>query len=362
MISPVYIIGTGLLGTSLGLKLSSLGSQVYLDDVSPSAMHLACDLGAGSLSDDSMPEPQLVVIAAPPDCAGELACAALERFPHAYVTDVSSVKKKVIKDVIRHPQAHRFVGSHPMAGKETSGAIAGDEDLFSGRPWVITPIASTDDKALEMLKQLALSVDAFPIIMPPDEHDRAVGLVSHIPQILSSLLASQLTNAPESYLSLTGQGLRDMTRIAGSDPTLWASIIAGNTRVIQEYLITLMHDINDLIDVLDNSNDDPFAPGLLRHLATYIHEGNRGVARIPGKHGGTAQHYSNIVILLPDEPGKLGQLFVDIGQAGINIEDVRIEHSSGQSLGRVNLFVQQKDEIRLSDHLKSLSYMIIGGN
>lgn len=138
MRAPVRIIGTGLLGASLGLRLRQLGVPVQLEDMSLAAQALARDLGAGEIAGPDDAEPGLVVVATPPDVASRVVVSALERYPNAWVTDVASVKQRVVDEVDASPMSDRYVGSHPMAGRERSGAIAADADLFAGRPWVIT--------------------------------------------------------------------------------------------------------------------------------------------------------------------------------------------------------------------------------
>ena len=138
--SHVHIVGTGLIGTSLGIALSANGTRVTLEDPSPTAVRLARDLLAGELDGDG--EPDLVVIAAPPDVVAAVVVAALRRWPMAVVTDVASVKESVLGDVLTAAgyddelDVTRYVGSHPMAGRERSGAAAARGDLFDGRAWV----------------------------------------------------------------------------------------------------------------------------------------------------------------------------------------------------------------------------------
>ena len=140
--NPVRIVGSGLLGASLGLRLRQLGVEVQLEDTSPAALALARDLGAGQIAAEDSEEPELVVVATPPDVAADVVRESLDRFGRAFVTDIASVKTRVVEEVEGHPGADRYVGSHPMAGRERSGALAADADLFIGRPWVITPIGA----------------------------------------------------------------------------------------------------------------------------------------------------------------------------------------------------------------------------
>ena len=209
--SHVHIVGTGLIGASLGIALSANGTRVTLEDPSPTAVRLARDLLAGELDADG--EPDLVVVAAPPDVVATVVVAALRRWPGAVVTDVASVKESVLGDVLTAAAADdaldvtRYVGSHPMAGRERSGAAAARGDLFDGRAWVIVPHERSSDAAVRSVRDLASSVGAAVRVMPAHEHDAAVAAVSHVPQLAASIVAACLRELPESAVSLAGQGL-----------------------------------------------------------------------------------------------------------------------------------------------------------
>ncbi|MCI5826090.1 MAG: prephenate dehydrogenase [Arcanobacterium sp.] len=347
---PVLIIGTGLLGTSIALRLRMGGVPVYLEDASPVAAGLARDLGAGST--EPVSHPQLVVVAVPPDVTAMVVRAALEKYPDAVVTDVASVKSAIAAELAESPHAARWVGSHPMAGKERSGGIAADADLFIGRPWVIVSSASTDPEAVLRVRNLAVDMGAAVVAMTAAEHDHAVAVMSHMPQLMSSLVAGALREEPAQALDLAGQGLRDVTRIAHSDPLLWAAIIAGNRAEITRVLQGIQERLQELISAVDST-------GGLDIISGAIHEGNLGVARIPGKHGGAPAHYAEVTVLVPDEPGRLGQLFSDIGAIGVNIEDFSLEHSLAQPVGRAAVFVQPARAAELEHGLSARAWQVV---
>ncbi|MFD1719238.1 prephenate dehydrogenase [Georgenia deserti] len=335
-VGPVKIVGTGLLGASLGLALSAAGIRVQLADSSPSALALARDLGAGTPACPGGPEPALVVVAAPPDVTAEVVREQLHAHPEAVVTDVASVKVPVVAEIVQKAgeNAARYVGSHPMAGRERSGAAAAHGDLFAGRPWVIVPLESSRADAVLAVRQLAADVGGAPLTLGAAEHDDAVALVSHLPQLAASLVASRLRGAPESALGLAGQGLRDVTRIAASDPQLWATILVGNAGPVAHALREMRAEIDTVLEALERAAaDGPDAPGSTGPLAAVVAAGNSGVSRIPGKHGGAPRRYAEVTVLIPDEPGALARLFGDVGEAGVNIEDVQLEHSAGQRVG-----------------------------
>ena len=245
---PVLVVGTGLLGTSLALALTAAGVQVQLSDTSPTSLALARDMGAGRVRASGDAEPRMVVVATPPDVAASVVVRELDAHPGAVVTDVASVKNRVAAEVRARggEGARRYVGSHPMAGRERSGAAAADSDLFAGRPWVVVG-EGADPEAVLRVRNLAVDVGATPVAMGAAEHDAAVAAVSHVPQLLSSLMAARLEDLPESALALAGQGLRDTTRIAASDPRLWSAIVVGNAGPVAELLRAVRDDLDILI-------------------------------------------------------------------------------------------------------------------
>ena len=352
---PVRIVGTGLLGTSIGLALREHGVDVILDDASPSSLDLAIDYGAGRRGhpDD---EPQLIVVCVPPDVTARVVAVELAAHPTALVTDVASVKVAPL-EALRASGADlaRYIGSHPMAGRERSGAISARADLFIGRPWVIAGHDAISYRRAAPVEQLALDLGALPIEMDAAEHDRNVALVSHAPQLVSTLLARRLGGATDSAVSLAGQGLRDTTRIASSDPELWVQILGANSAPVAEILRALRSDLDEVLGALD----DPTAPGARRTIAETLAGGNAGVARIPGKHG-QASHFSQIVVKVDDRPGELARLLTEIGEAGINMEDLRLEHSPGAQIGLAEISVLPEAEERLVTELEGRGWKIAG--
>jgi len=333
---PVRIVGTGLLGASIGLSLMTRGVDVVLHDSSRTALALARDVGAGRLPSDGDDAVRLVVVAAPPDVTAEVVIAELAAHPQAVVTDVASVKGAVLDELVAAgADLSRYVGSHPMAGRERSGPTAARADLFAGRPWVIAESGRSSQDAVLAVRQLAVDLGATPVSMEAREHDAAVAVVSHVPQVIASLVAARLADAPAAALDLSGQGLRDVTRIASSDAPLWTSILAANAAAVRSVLMDLRSDLDVVIDALAEA-DAPHgtaAVGALGALARTVTAGNLGVARIPGKHGGAPRHYEVVTVLVPDAPGELARLFSDVGDAGVNIEDLQLEHSPRQPVG-----------------------------
>ncbi|MDN6192193.1 MAG: prephenate dehydrogenase, partial [Brevibacterium sp.] len=296
----IHIIGTGLLGASLGLALSAQNYQVSLEDTSPTAQQLAADLGAGRVLNTTSAgdapneraideEPQIVVVATPPDVAAPTIAAALSTYSNATVTDVASVKTRLlesVRELVAPSDLDRYIGCHPMAGREKSGAIAARSDLFTARPWVICSDEDTPRSRLGEVVTVAEATGASVIHLDPRIHDAAVAKVSHVPQVIASLVASQLRHAPLDEVALAGQGLRDVTRIAASDPRLWTQILAGNSEEVRSVLLDLRTELDEVITALE------LGPGSTGALAKAIALGNEGHDRIPGKHGQAPTKYA----------------------------------------------------------------------
>jgi len=330
----VRVVGAGLLGSSIGLALSSQGLDVILAGSSPTTLKLAVDLGAGRLA-TAGDDPKLVVVCAPPDVTADVIAAELAAYPNAVVTDVASVKLEIFNDLVaRGIDLTNYIGSHPLAGREKGGAIAAQGDLFVGRPWVICRDEETPAWALALVEDLAADLGAVVIEMEPDTHDAAVALVSHVPQVVSSLLAKQLEGASDDAVSLAGQGVRDTTRIAASAPDLWIQILSANAENVVGILQAFRGDLDAMITALT----DVDAPGARKTIMGELAAGNSGVARLPGKHG-SKKRYEAITVLVDDKPGQIARLLTEIGELGINLEDLRLEHVEGAQMGLVEFTV-----------------------
>lgn len=351
----VRVVGAGLLGSSIGLALRALDVDVILHDSSKATLTLAIDYGAGRRAQPE-DEPSLVVVAVPPDETVDVVAAELAAFPAALVTDVASVKAAILAELqSTGADIARYLGSHPMAGRERGGPISARADLFLGRPWVVCPHEGTTPEQLRAVEDLALDLGALIVEMTPEEHDRGVAVVSHVPQLVSSLLAARLSAASDTAVGLAGQGLRDTTRIASSNPDLWVQILAANAVATGEVLRTYRDDLDALISALD----DPSAPGARRAIAEALTKGNAGVARIPGKHG-QAKHFSTLVVMVVDKPGELARLLTEIGELGVNMEDLRLEHSPGAQFGLAEIAVLPEVEKKLCAELEARGWKIAG--
>lgn len=328
--SPVLVIGCGLIGTSVALALRSHGAEVFVEDSSDDHVTQAIELGAGvPLPRDA--DPRLVVVAVPPGSAARVVISALERWPHALVTDVTSVKSRIQAALSEHGGAARYAGGHPMAGSERSGPTAANARLFEGRPWAVTPTHTTLPAALDAVVDLALHLGAVPIIMDAGAHDRAVAVVSHVPQVMATLTAARLNDAPENHLALSGPGLRDVTRIAGSDMRLWSEILGDNATDVRSVLQEVRADLDRVIAALGDADAST--------LTDVLDAGRRGTQLIPGKHGDAPSRLDVVHVQVADQPGELSRLMGDTGQSGVNIEDLRLDHDLGRPVGLAEIAV-----------------------
>lgn len=353
VVGQVRIVGAGLLGASIGLALRAKGVDTIVHDASPGALALAIDYGAGRAAADT-DNPALVVVAVPPDQTATVIAQELAVYPDAIVTDVASVKALPLAELrALGADLSRYVGSHPLAGRERGGAISARADLFVGRPWVIATGNGETTAMVGVIEDLVLDLDAVPVLMTAEEHDRSVALVSHVPQVVATLLAKQLSGGSERALSLTGQGLRDTTRIAASDPQLWIQILAANSSTVVDILRAFRADLDGVIATLE----EPGAPGAKRAIAETLAAGNVGVSRLPGKHG-QDRRFSTLVVMVDDTPGELARLLAEIGDAGINLEDLRLEHSPGTLVGLAEISVLPEVESALVAELEARGWRV----
>jgi prephenate dehydrogenase len=348
------------MGTSAALALSGRGVEVYLHDHDDSAVRTAEALGAGACEPPPQPV-DLVVVAVPPAHVAATLAGAIGRGLGRGYLDVASVKGGPRRELdALGCDLTRYIGTHPMAGRERSGPLAATADLFEGRPWVLTPTAGTDTEVLNLALELVALCGAVPVVMDADAHDRAVALVSHTPQLVSSMVAARLEHAEDAAVRLCGQGILDVTRVAGSEPGMWMDILAANPGPVADVLADLATDLGETVTALRalQSADDDKRRGGAAGIEDILRRGNAGRAKVPGKHGAAPKSYEVVAVLIGDQPGELARLFADAGAAGVNIEDVRIEHSTGQQAGRVNLMVEPRSAPTLSVALRERGWAL----
>jgi prephenate dehydrogenase len=327
------IIGTGLVGASVGCALTKAGVSVHLRDVVPSHAQVAASRGAGVTDEPDPAQLRLVVVAVPPDELAEVVERSLADYPNATVTDVGSVKGTVLARLrASGADLSRYVGSHPMAGSQLSGPLSAKAELFIDRTWVVTPHDTAAAPAVLAVNELVRLCGGRLVTMGAAHHDEAVAQVSHLPQLVSALMAGSLTQVPVEHLRLAGQGLRDVTRIAGSDPELWQQIIGANKAAVAKELTSLAADLQALVASFDDS----------AALAEFLRRGLAGRQALPGKHGMAATSFARVVVEIPDTPGALARLFAEIEGAGVNVEDLAIDHDINREVGYLSVQVDPK--------------------
>ena len=345
----VAIIGTGLIGTSVALALREQGSEIWLADQDPAAARLAVHMGAG----DPLPSTgtaDVAVIAVPPDAVADTLAAVQERGLARCYTDVASVKQLPVTQARdRGCDLASYVPGHPLAGREKHGPAAARADLFLGRSWALCPTPETSEAATSTVTSLVRACGAVPVRTDAAAHDGWVALVSHAPHLVAAAMAARLEDAPAEALDLAGQGLRDVTRVAAGEVGLWTQILAANAAPVAEVLAAVAADLAEAARLLAQEADG----GGPKSVAGLLDRGQAGVARIPGKHGGEPKPFTGVQVVIPDQPGELARLFDAAGAAGVNIEDVRIEHSPGLPVGVAELSVRPAEAGPLLDALEA---------
>jgi prephenate dehydrogenase len=377
------VIGTGLIGTSVALALRESGVQVWLADADRESLRLASSLGAGDPLDAAhspvqsavdvtstgldagqchidRPRADVAVIAVPPAVVAETLADAQRRGVARVYTDVASVKRlPVLQAALLRCDLSSFVPGHPLAGRERSGPAAARADLFLGRTWALCPSSATAPGAVATVAELVSACGADQVTTDPESHDRWVALISHAPHVVSAALAARLADGPAAALGLAGQGLRDTTRIAAGDPGLWLQILGANAGPVAEVLAEVSADLAEVARALAASaapasgSAAPISDISGKTVTDLLERGRAGVARIPGKHGEEPRPFAVVQVVIRDQPGELARLFNAAGAAGVNIEDIRIEHSPGLPVGAAELSVHPADVPALLSAMES---------
>jgi prephenate dehydrogenase len=376
----VVVIGTGMIGTSVALALRERGAEVWLADRDAAAARLAADIGAGTLLPGGLgpgggrpgegpPEgpADLALLAVPPAAVAPTLADAQARNLARWYTDVASVKGFPLAQArALGCDLASFVAAHPLSGRERSGPAAARADLFLGRPWVICPEAENPEAAVAAVTGLARACGAEPVLVSAAQHDRWVALVSHAPHVVSAAMAARLADSSDGALALAGQGLRDVTRIAAGDSALWTQILAANAAPVAEVLAAVAADLAAVAEDLAGAAAAEASLGLgdpgaaLKLLAALLDQGSAGVARIPGKRGTPARGDAVVQVVIPDRPGELARLFDAAGRAGVNIEDIGIEHSPGLPVGVAELTVRPEAVAPLTEALAAGGWPVRG--
>ncbi|MER7760786.1 prephenate dehydrogenase [Streptomyces sp. NPDC097619] len=276
-LTHVTVIGCGLIGTSIALALTGAGVTVTLEDRSREALETALRMGAGWELTEDMPPADLVVVATPPSVTVDTLYEAQARgLGHAY-TDVASAKEHIWTEAeLRGADLLGYVPGHPMAGRELSGPAAAQADLFEGRPWILCPYPTVEPRALEAVAALVALCGGVRRDMGPAEHDRAVAALSHAPQLVSSALAAQLAGLEREVLALAGTGVRDTTRIAGSDPRMWGDILGQNATAVADEVERIAAELALTARALRERGTEGAAATADLRVADLLGRGNEG--------------------------------------------------------------------------------------
>ncbi len=331
------VIGTGLIGGSIGLALRKQGWHVTGRDLDVARAARALDQGAlDAVGDD--PHAGITFVCTPVSSIAAEAHAALAG--GGVVTDVGGVKGPIVA-AVDHPM---FVGGHPMAGSEQEGMDGADPCLFDGATWVLTPTVATDAEAYTLVRSVVTSLGADVVALAPERHDELVATVSHVPHLAAATLmalaadgptdqgpSGPLSGGPSPMLRLAAGGFRDMTRIAAGHPGIWPDICAENRDAIVEALDRLVGALSTMRDLVVLGD----RPGLLAALE----RARSARVNLPTR----VAHDTELVemrVPVPDRPGVLAEITTLLGELDVNIEDLEIAHSVEGERGVLVLVVQ----------------------
>jgi prephenate dehydrogenase len=337
--STVGIVGTGLIGTSIGLAAARAGIDVRGWDTDPQvAARAAASAGLRVVATlaDVAHGADLVVVCTPIGTLGEVVARVLGADPNAVVTDAGSIKGAVLAAVTSRADQEglaRFVPGHPMGGSERSGPEHASASVVDGVVWAITPGPRTGARATALVEAFVTTIGARPVLLDPDRHDRLVAVVSHLPQVASTALmglaATEEADEPDILLLAAG-GFRDLTRLAASNPGLWSQILAANSEQIVRSLDLYVERLQDVRSwVLSGRTSEVEA------LFARAKEARLRLATKPQVRAGVAV----VQVEIPDEPGALARITAVLGEGGVNIEDLQIVHSPEGGRGTVHVTV-----------------------
>lgn len=319
LFGTVVVAGVGLIGGSiaLGIRQRFLADRVIGLDPDAEALEVARFHG---VIDEARLEPgpwlaeaDLIVLATP---SRTLVPLARQLAPHlredTIVTDVGSVKAPIVASL----SDLRLVGGHPMAGSDRAGVRHADAALLENAVWVLTPTESTDPVALERVRTFVQHLGARPIEVSPEQHDRLVATVSHLPYLAALALTRLASEDGERDLMmlLAAGGFRDLTRVASGSPVMSRDMVAGNVAAVREALGGFRRALDDL----DRRLDDP------EELLSASLEGKRTRDGIPIVRRSLLPPRPEVVLAVPDVPGQLARITAACGEAGVNVKEIEV--------------------------------------
>jgi prephenate dehydrogenase len=351
----IAIIGTGLMGASVGLAARERGDSVAGWDPDPGALEAAVERGAldaaGSLEDASAGA-ELVVVAAPIAQLPAQIAATLAATTDATVTDVGSTKASAVAAAAGSP---RFVGGHPICGSESRGAENASASLFEGATWFLTPGTHTDADRHRLVHGFVSDVGATPVAIDADAHDRLVAMTSHVPHVLANVVANQTGEARvegHEPLAHAGGSLRDMTRIAGANPRIWVDIFLDNSEAIGTALTEHRRRIEQIEAALEQ--------GDAGFLARWIGEASANRRRMLEREYPDPGALQRLRVHISDRPGVLAAITQALGAERINIEDFELHHMSPERGGTLQVLVGGEGEAqRAAELLERQGYSVV---
>jgi prephenate dehydrogenase len=368
-VADVLVVGCGLIGASVGLALRDAGRDVVLHDDLPSHVGEAVRRGAGRPW-ESGERARVVLVAVPPSQTARVLSELQSRNLAQTYTHVASVQSHVQAEIeALNCDLSQIVGGHPLAGRERSGPGAATADLFVGRPWALCASPLSGQQSQQDVRALISDCGADVVEMSAQEHDAAVALLSHLPQIVASALAGSLlsvdaTDDQERPLQLAGPGLVDTTRLAASDAELWSQILTLNAAHLAPLVGDLarrLHAVAQALTALGGPSAPAEAAAALVDVRTLLRTGNAGRALVPVKRGVRAEAFAPVRISVRDEPGRLATLLQDAGNDGFNVEDVHVEHIPGRPTGVIELLVRTEDVAAVAAALAGRGWTVLDG-
>lgn len=364
--ADILVVGCGLIGTSVGMALRQAGWDVLLEDENPSVVGQAVRRGAGRPWDHTEHATTALVAVPPRHTARVLVDVQRLDIARTY-THVASIQSQVQREVeALSPDSSVIVGGHPLAGRELSGPSAATADLFYGRPWAVCAAANASAQALDDTRALVTACGADAVELDAHAHDAAVALLSHLPQVAASALAAGIAEAhgisdDPLQLRLAGPGVVDTTRLAASDPDLWVQILELNARHVAPVVTAMAERLTRTAAALNALESEPSpseAAGATAALRDLLRGGNTGRALIPVKRGAKSAAFAPVRVTVSDEPGRLAALLTDAGDAGVNVEDVHVDHVPGRPTGVIELLVALEEVPGLSTALRERGWSL----
>jgi prephenate dehydrogenase len=344
----IAVLGVGLIGGSIGLAARRrLDADVTGFDPDRELLGRAEELGAIGAAAESVAAAvqgaELVFCAAPVTALPGLAAEALDAASDdCAVTDVGSVKREVIAAL---GSDTRFIGGHPLAGAETSGVENARDDLFEGARWYLTPTQRTGGLLYDRVQRAVSEIGARPQAIEAETHDRLMATISHLPHVLANVLVTQAATAlseEAEHLPEVGPSFRDATRVAGANPSIWGDIFAGNREAVAAEIDGAVARLTEAAELLRSADRDAVG-------AWHEQAGKRRRELIETEIAGGPLH--ELRVLVPNRPGIVAEVALELGRAGVNIEDMALYPAPDMTSGAISLYIAGDDEAERAEGL-----------